>query len=155
MPPSYLDVSAGYTVCELYNLKLSKAEFWLKEVDSQFSRPQKLIFGNQEIRQLGLCNSEWWEILGLVLGKVLWRKYIGGHGAKINRHLCEITVDFPPLGSKNSDILGTPWLFGKIHWYLGATTAVFGETQWYLWEIQWYLRQIQCYGSINSEILGT
>ena len=31
------------------------------------------------------------------------------------------------IGSKNSDILGTQWLFGEIQWYLGANTAVFGE----------------------------
>ena len=50
------------------------------------------------------------------------------------------------IGSKNCDILGTQWLFGKIQWYLVANAAVIGETQLYLWENQWYLRQIQCYG---------
>ena len=49
------------------------------------------------------------------------------------------------IGSKNSDILGKHWLFGKIQWYLGTNIAVVAKTQWYLWEIQWYLRQIQCY----------
>ena len=44
------------------------------------------------------------------------------------------------ISSKNSDVLGTQWLFGKIQWYLGANKTLFGETQWYLWEIQWYLR---------------
>ena len=38
------------------------------------------------------------------------------------------------IGSKNSESLGTQWLFGKIQWYLGANTAVFGETQWYFWK---------------------
>ena len=36
------------------------------------------------------------------------------------------------IWSKNSDILGTQWLFGKIQWFLGANTAVFSETHWYL-----------------------
>ena len=55
----------------------------------------KSAFGNQEIRQLELWNLAQWEVSSVVPGKVLWRKCIGGLGAKINqqinRHLCEIT----------------------------------------------------------------
>ena len=58
-------------------------------------------FGNQEIRQLEPWNLAQWEIVSLVPGNVLWRKCIGGLGAKINqlinRHLCEITRGPPPL----------------------------------------------------------
>ena len=65
-------------------LLLSKAKFWLEKVDSQLARLQDLIFGNQETRQLELWNLAQWEILSIVPGKVLWRKFIGGLGAKIN-----------------------------------------------------------------------
>ena len=48
-----------------------------------------------------MWNLAHWEILSQVPGKVLWRKCIGGLGAKIyqlnNRHLCEITRGPPPL----------------------------------------------------------
>ena len=61
----------------------------------------KSVFGNQEIRQLELWNLAQWEISSVVPGKVLWRKCIGGLGAKINQqinqHLCEITRGPPPL----------------------------------------------------------
>ena len=58
-------------------------------------------FGNQEIRQLDPWNLARWEILLIVSGKLLRRKFIGGLGAKIiqliTRHLCEITRGLPPL----------------------------------------------------------
>ena len=58
-------------------------------------------FGNQDLRQLEPWNLAQWEILSLVPGKVLWRKCIGGLGAKINQlinqNLCEITGGPLPL----------------------------------------------------------
>ena len=47
----------------------------------------------------------------------------------------EFVANTVVIGSKNGDILGTQWLFGKIQWHSRANTAVFGETHWYLWEI--------------------
>ena len=91
------DVSAWYTVCELWRFKLSKAEFWLKKVESHLARPKDLIFGNQEIRQPEPWNFARWEILLLVPGKVLWQKCIGGLGAEINRHSRERATQCPPL----------------------------------------------------------
>ena len=69
----------------IVKLLLSKAKFWLKKIDSQLARLQDLIFGNEETRQLELWNLAQWEILLIVPGNVLWRKCIGGLGAKINR----------------------------------------------------------------------
>ena len=79
-------VSQVYSLWTI-KLKLSKAKFWLKKVDSQLPRLQDLIFGNQEIRQLELWNLTQQDILLLVPGKVLWRNCIGGLGAKIYRTL--------------------------------------------------------------------
>ena len=74
-------------VYSLWTVKfmLSKAKFWLKKVDSQLPKLQDLTVGNQETRQLELWNLAQWDILLIVPGKVLWRKCIGGLGAKINR----------------------------------------------------------------------
>jgi len=91
------DVSAWYTVCELWRFKLSKAEFWLKKVESQLARPKDLLFSNQEIRQPEPWNFARWEILLLVPGKVLWQKCIGGLGAEINRNSRERATQCPPL----------------------------------------------------------
>ena len=82
------------------NLMWSKAMFWLQKVYSQLARLQDLIFGNQETRQLELWNLAQWEILLIVPGKVLWRKCIGGLGAKINRALMKNHCRFPSPYSK-------------------------------------------------------
>ena len=68
-------------------LMLSKANFWLKIVDSLLARLQELICVNQETRQLELWNLAQWDIFSIVPGKVLWRKCREGLGAKINRAL--------------------------------------------------------------------
>ena len=45
----------------------------------------KSIFGNLETGQPELWNLAQWEVSSVVPGKVLWRKCIGGLGAKINQ----------------------------------------------------------------------
>ena len=87
IPHSCLGCDSQSAGLQTVKLKLSKAKFWQKNVDSQIARLHDLIFGNLEIRQLELWNFEQWEILLLVPGKVLWRRSIGCLGAKINRAL--------------------------------------------------------------------
>ena len=65
---------------------------------------------------------------------------------QIQWYLGENTV---VIGSKNSDILGTQWLFGKFSGIWGQIQQYLVK-QWYLWEIQRYLRQRQCYGGKYS-----
>ena len=87
IPHSCLGCTSQVYSLSTVKLMLRKAKFWLKKVDPQWARLQNLIFGNQETRQLELWNLAQWKILPLLPGKVLWRKCIGGLGAKIIRAL--------------------------------------------------------------------
>jgi hypothetical protein len=105
IPQSCLGCVSQSASLQTVRLKLSKAKFWLKNVDSQLARLHDLIFGNQEIRQAELWNFAQWDILSLVPGKVLWRKCIGGLGAKINRALM-----WNHYRSPSPSPIGLPWL---------------------------------------------